>query len=74
MEKLSEHLLFDVKIDLTRKGRWVLDVNNTPVTIVLTYTGVVPRESVRIDSTNVALNCVNVLAADIWDTYLQYPS
>ena len=39
-----------------------------------TYAGVVSRESVRIAFTYAALNGVEVMAADILNTYLQAPS
>ena len=42
------HLVFDVKMDFTRKARWVLDYHKTPDPIGSTYAGVVSRESVRI--------------------------
>ena len=45
--KVNGHLVFDVKMDFTRKARWVLDGHKTPDPVVSTYAGVVSRESVR---------------------------
>ena len=68
------HLVFDVKMDFTRKARWVLDGHKTPEPIGSKYAGVVSRESVRIAFTYAALNGLDVFAADIRNAYLQAPS
>ena len=72
--KESGHLIFDVKMDFTRKARWVLDGHKTADPAGSTYAGVVSRESVRIALTYAALNEIDVLAADIQNSYLQAPS
>jgi hypothetical protein len=72
--KVTGHLVFDVKMDFTRKARWVLDGHKTPDPIGSTYAGVVSRESVRIALTYAALNGLDVTAADIRNAYLQAPS
>ena len=72
--KVTGHLVFDVKMDFTRKARWVLDGHKTPDPIGSTYAGVVSRESVRIAFTYAALNELDVCAADIRNAYLQAPS
>ena len=73
-KKASRHLVWDVKMDFTRKAKWVLDGHKTPDPIGSTFAGVVPRESVRIAFTNATLNGLQVFAADICNTYLQAPS
>ena len=70
----SGHLVFDVKMDFTRKARWVKDGHRTPQPVNSTYAGVVSRESVRIALTYAALNGIDVQAADIKNAYLQAPS
>jgi hypothetical protein len=72
--KVTGHIIFDVKMDFTRKARWVLDGHKTPNPIGSTYAGVVSRESVRIALTYAALNGLDVVAADIRNAYLQAPS
>ena len=72
--KVTGHLVWDVKMDFTRKARWVLDGHKTPDPIGSTYAGVVSRESVRIAFTYAALNGVDICAADIRNAYLQAPS
>jgi hypothetical protein len=72
--KTSGHIIFDVKMSLERKSRWVLDGHLTANATYSTYAGVVLRESVRIALTYVALNLVDVNAADIPNAYIQAPS
>ena len=72
--KVSGHLVFDVKMDFTRKVRWVLDGHKMPKPTGSTYAGVVSRESMRIAFTYAAHNGLDVCAADIWNAYLQAPS
>jgi hypothetical protein len=72
--KVTGHLVWDVKMDFTRKARWVLDGHKTADPTGSTYAGVVSRESVRIAFTYAALNGVDVFAADIRNAYLQAPS
>ncbi len=74
MEKVTGHLVWDVKMDFTRKAWWVLDGHLMPDIIGSTYAGVVSRESVRIAFTYAALNDVDICAADIRNAYLQAPS
>ena len=73
-KKSSGHIIFDVKMDFTRKARWVKDGHRTPDPESSTYAGVVSRESIRIALTYAALNDVDVTAADIKNDYLQAPS
>ena len=70
----SGHLVFDVKMDFTRKARWVKDGHRTAEPEISTFAGVVSRESVRIALTYAALNGIDVMAADIKNAYLQAPS
>ena len=73
-KKVSGHLIWDVKMDFTRKARWVLDGHKTGDPIGSTYAGVVSRESIRIALTYAALNGLDVCAADIRNAFLQSPS
>ena len=72
--KASGHIVFDVRMTLERKARWVKDGHKTPEPEMSTYAGVVSRESVRIALTYAALNSLDVCACDIQNTYLQSPS
>ena len=46
--KVSDHLIWDVKMDLTQKSRWLLDEHKKPNLNVSMYYGVVSRESAQI--------------------------
>ena len=70
----SGHIIFDVKMDFTRKARWVKDGHKTPDPEWSTYAGFVSRESVRIALTYAALNDLGIVAADIKNAYLQAPA
>ena len=63
-------IIFDVNMDFTRNARWVATRYKTPDPIRSYYSGVVSRESVRISFTYVALNDLDVFAADIQNAYL----
>ena len=72
--KSSGHLVFDVRMTLERKARWVKDGHKTPQPENSTYAGVVSRESVRIAFTYASLMGLDVCACDIQNAYLQAPS
>ena len=71
---VTGHIVWDVKMDLTRKARWVLDGHKTYNLVGSTFAGVVSQESVRISFTYAALNGLNVFAAYIQNAYLGAPS
>ena len=68
------HLIFDVKMDFTRKARFVAGGHMTDPPSTLTYSSVVSRDSVRIAFMLAALNDVDLLAADIGNAYLNAPT
>ena len=72
--KTSGHIIFDVRMTMERKARWVKDGHKTPDPSWSTYAGVVSRESVRITLTYAALNNLKVCGADIQNAYLQAPT
>ena len=73
-KRSSGHMIFDVKMDFTRKARWVKDGHRTEDPDWSTYAGYVTRDSVRIALTYAALNGLGVTAADIKNAYLQAPA
>jgi hypothetical protein len=72
--KASGHLVFDVKMDFTRKARWVKDGHKTPDSATSSFAGFVSRDSIRIALRHAALLGLPVLGADICNAYLQAPS
>ena len=73
-QHVTGHIIWDLKMDFTRKARWVLYGHKTRDPIGSTYAGVVSRDSVRIAFTYAALNGLDICAADIHNAYLQAPS
>ena len=70
----SGHIVWDIKMDFTRKVRWVKDDHRMANLEDSKYTGVVSRESMRSMLTYAALHDLPVLAADIRNAYLQAPT
>ena len=67
-------LIFDVKLDLRRKARWVKLGNRTSDTGAPSYAGVAARGSARVALTYAALNGMDVAAADAKSAYLAAPT
>ncbi len=74
--KASGHIIFDVKMDFTRKAWWVNDGHKTPDSSTLSFAGVVSCESIIIGLTYAALPLLGlpVIGGDIQNAYLQAPS
>jgi len=69
-QRIRCHMIFDVKMDFTRKARFVAGGHTTETPTALTYSSVVSRDSVRLILLTAALNDVPLLAADIGNAYL----
>ena len=63
--KASGHIIFDVRMTLERKARWVKDGHRTPEPLNSIFVGVVSRESIRIALTYASLNSLDMWGADI---------
>ena len=68
------HVVFDVKMDFTRKARFVKNGHLNPDPIDSNFAGVVSRDSVCIIFTYAAVNGLDIYAADIKSVYLQAPT
>jgi Reverse transcriptase (RNA-dependent DNA polymerase) len=64
------HMVFDVKMDLTRKARFVAGGHMTDPPKDTTYSSVVSRDSIRIAFLIAALNDLDILACDIQGAFL----
>ena len=73
-KRTSGHIVWDVKMDFTRKARWVKDGHKTPDPVTSNYSGVVSRESVRIEFTYSVLKNLDVVVTDIQNDYFTAPS
>ena len=65
---MTVRLIFDVKMNLTRKARLVTDGHKTPDIVESTYAGVMSRGLVQVLLTFAALMGINVWEADIQNT------
>ena len=72
-EFLECYTIFDVKMDFTRKARFVVNDAKTRDIPSSTYAGVVSKETVRIAFTYVALNDLDLFVEDVQNAYLQAP-
>ena len=70
----SGHLVYDVNMEFTCKAIWVKDRRKNSEPDQSTYACVVLRDSVRIAPIYAALNGIDVMEADIKNSYLQAPS
>ena len=68
--RITCHLIFDVKMDLTRKARYVARGHLMDPPASMTYVSVVGRETVRIAFLIASLNDLKILAGDIQNAYL----
>jgi hypothetical protein len=72
-QEIPCHIVFNIKMDFTRKARYVAGGHVTEPPASQTYASVVSRESVRIALLVAALNDLDVLAADVAGAYLNAP-
>ena len=66
--------MFDIKMDFTRKVKWVKDGHQNPDPGTSSYAGVVICGNIRILLMYASLHKVDVMAADIINAYLQAPT
>lgn len=64
------HMIFDIRMDFTRKARFVAGGHVTDPPTAMTYSSVVARDSVRLAFLIASLNDIDILAADIGNAYL----
>ena len=67
-------MVWDVKIDFTRKAGWVKDGYKTVDPLCSNYDGMVSRERVRTAFTYLELNGFNAWATDIHKAHIQSPT
>ena len=72
-QEIKCHIVFDVKMDFTRKARFVAGGHMTDTPTSLTYSSVVSRDSVKIAFLIAALNDLDLMACDIGNAYLNAP-
>jgi hypothetical protein len=71
---ISCHMIFDIKMDLTRKARFVAGGHWTNPPSQTMYSTVVSRDSVRIAFLIATLHDIDILSVDIGNAYLNVPT
>jgi len=71
--EINCHMIFDVKMDFTRKARFVAGGHMTEAPSSITYSSVVSRDSVRLAFLVAELNGLDIMACDIGNAYLNAP-
>ena len=69
-QEIRCHVIFDAKLDFTRKVRFVAGGHMTETPSSITYSSVVLRDSVRLAFLIAGLNDLDVLAGDVTNAYL----
>lgn len=72
-QEITCHIIFDVKMDLTRKARFVAGGHLTEPPASITYLSVVSRNSVRLAFLIAALNDLDIVACNVGNAYLNAP-
>ena len=72
-QQIPCHIVFDVKMDFTRKARYITGGHKTVDPEMPTYTSVVTWESIRISLLLAALNGLDIIGADVAGAYLNAP-
>ena len=69
-QEIRCHFIFDIKMDFTRKARFVTGGHTTDTPLLITYSSVVSRDSVQLAFLIAGLNDLDVLARDVTNAYL----
>jgi hypothetical protein len=69
-QRIDCHMIFDVKMTLERKARFVAGGHQTEPTKDITFASVVSRDSIRLAFLVAALNDLDILSADVSGAYL----
>jgi hypothetical protein len=72
-QEIGCHIVFNIKMDFTRKARFCAGGHTTDTPAVMTYSSVVSRDSVQIGFMLAALNGLDVMACDLENAYLNAP-
>jgi hypothetical protein len=73
-KKIDCHMVFDVKLDLVRKARFVAGGHQTDPPKESVYSNVISRDSVRLAFLIAVLNDLEILSDNIQNAYLNAPT
>lgn len=72
-QEIKCHMVFDIKMDFTRKARFVAGGHATETPTSMTYSSVVSRDSVRLAFLIAALNNIDIMSVDLENAFIQAP-
>jgi hypothetical protein len=72
-QEIGCHIVFDIKMDFTRKARFVAGGHTTTAPSSLTYSTVVSRDSVQLAFLIAVLNNIDIMSCDLENGYLNAP-
>jgi hypothetical protein len=67
------HIVFNIKMDFTRKARFVTGGHTTTAPSLMTYSSVMSRDSIRLAFLIAALNDIDIMSCDLENAYLNAP-
>jgi hypothetical protein len=73
-KKIDCHMVFNIKLDLVCKARFVAGGHQTDPPKESVYSSVISRDSVRLAFLIAALNDLEILSADVQNVYLNAPT
>jgi hypothetical protein len=72
-QEIGCHIVFNIKMDFTRKAHFVAGGHTTTAPSSMTYSSVVSRDSVRLAFLIAALNNIDIMSCDLENAYLNAP-
>ena len=69
-QEIGCHLIFDVKMDFTRKASFMAGGHTTEAPLTITYSIVVSRDSVRLAFMIASLNGLDIMSCNLENAYL----
>jgi hypothetical protein len=72
-QEIGCHIVFDIKMDFTRKARFCAGGHTTNTPVAMMYSSVVSRDSVRIGFMLAVLNGLDVMACDLENANVNAP-
>jgi hypothetical protein len=72
-QEIGCHIVFDIKIDFTRKACFMAGGHTTTAPSSITYSSVVSHDSIHLAFLIAALNDIDIMSCDLENAYLNAP-
>jgi hypothetical protein len=72
-QEISCHIVFDIKMDFTRKACSIAGGHTTTAPTSMTYSSIMSHDSVRLAFLIAALNDIDIMSCDLKNAYLNAP-